>query len=170
MIAVSALPPIAIGPGPAYPTLTHLEAAASHHEQAGRFHREASRHFEAGKDFAHAAHQAMMAHGHALHAIDRANDALKHNASTPLIVPRPPCSVESSATAAQHHAMAAELYEQAALHLRSAVRHFDQDCGAVAHETQLAFALALRALSHSNAAARQHITSSRDRDPVTDTA
>jgi hypothetical protein len=67
----------------------HLEAAASHHEQAGRFHREASRHFEAGKDFAHAAHQAMMAHGHALHAIYRANDAVKHNSSTPLIVPPP---------------------------------------------------------------------------------
>lgn len=27
----------------------HLEAAASHYERAGQFHREASRHFEAGK-------------------------------------------------------------------------------------------------------------------------
>lgn len=144
----------------------HLEAAASHHEQAGRFHREASRHFEAGKDFAHAAHQAMMAHGHALHAIDRAHDAVKHNASAPLIVPPPPGSAESSTTAAQHHAMAAELHEQAALHLRSAARHFDQDRGAVAHETQLALSLALRALSHSNEAAKQHVTSSRDTDPV----
>lgn len=148
----------------------HLEAAASHHERAGRFHREASRHFEAGKDFAHAAHQAMMAHGHALHAIYRANDAVKHNSSAPLIVPPPPGSAESRATAAQHHTMAAELHEQAALHLRSAAKHFDQDRGAVAHETQLAFSLALRALSHSNEAARQHVTSSRDRGPVTDAA
>jgi hypothetical protein len=110
----------------------------------------------------------MMAHGHTLHAIDRANDALKHNASTPLIVAPPPGSAESSATAAQHHAMAAELHEQAALHPRSAARHFDQERGAVAHETQLTLSLALRALSHSNEVTRQHVTSSRDGDPVAD--
>ncbi len=143
-----------------------LEAAASHHERAGRFHREASRHFEEGKDFAHAAHQAMMAHGHALHAIDRANDAHKHNANTPLILPPSPDSAESGATAAQHHATAAKLHEQAALHLRNAARHFDQDRGVVAHETQLALALALHALSHSNAAAMQHVSTSHDRDTV----
>lgn len=148
----------------------HLEAAASHHEHAGRFHREASRHFEAGKDYAHAAHQAMLAHGHALHAIYRANDAVKQNSTTPLIVPPPPGPAASSATAAQHHAMAADLHEQAALHLRSAARQFDQDRDAVAHEARLAFSLALSALSHSNEAARQHVTSSRDRGPVTDAA
>lgn len=140
----------------------HLEAAASHHEQAGRFHREASRHFEAGKDFAHAAHQAMMAHGHALHAIYRANDAGKHNSNTPLIAAQPPGSAEGSATAAQHHAMAAELHEQAAQHLRSAARHFDQDRGSVVHDIQLAISLAMRALSHSNEAAKQYVTSSHD--------
>lgn len=110
-----------------------------------------------------------MAHGHALHAIYRANDAVKHSSSKPLIVPPPQDFADSSATAAQHHAMAAELHEQAALHLRSAARYFDQDRGAVADETQLALSLALRALSHSNETARQHVTSSRDIGPVTDT-
>jgi len=47
-------------------------AAHSHHEQAASFNREASRHFEAGKDYAHASHQAWTAHGHALQARDLA--------------------------------------------------------------------------------------------------
>ncbi|MGF6599936.1 hypothetical protein P3T23_004670 [Paraburkholderia sp. GAS448] len=132
----------------------HLEAAASHHEQAARYHHEASRHFEAGKDYAHAAHQAMMAHGHALHAIDRAHDAGAHSAATPPITPASTGSGANNAHVAAHHATAAELHEQAALHMRQAVRHFDQDRGAVAHDAQLALALALRALSHGNEAAR----------------
>jgi hypothetical protein len=135
----------------------HLEAAASHHEQAARLHREASRHFEEGKDFAHAAHQAMLAHGHALHAIDRANEALKHHGA-PLVVPP-----------AQHHAIATELHQQAARHMRTAASQFDQDRGAVAHETQLAFALALRGLSHSNEAAKLHVSAMRDKDPAKNT-
>ncbi|SDG21920.1 hypothetical protein [Paraburkholderia phenazinium] len=148
----------------------HLEAAASHHEQAGRFHREASRHFEEGKDFNHAAHQAVMAHGHALHAIAEANDALKHPASAPLVVPPAPGSADGKTNAAQHHALAGELHEQAAQHLRSAVKHFDQDRGAVAHEAQLALTLALRALSHGNEAAKQHVLALRDKDPAKSTA
>jgi hypothetical protein len=131
----------------------HLEAAASHHEQAARFHHEASRHFEAGKDYAHAAHQAMMAHGHALHAIDRAYEAGAHGTSTPPMTPASTGSA-NNANAAKHHVTAAELHEQAALHMRHAVKLFDQDRGAVAHDTQLALSLALRALSHSNEAAK----------------
>jgi hypothetical protein len=148
----------------------HFEAAVSHHQEEGRFHRETSRHFEAGNDFSRAAHQAMMANGHALHAIDRANDALKHNAGTPQIAPPPPSFAENSPSAAQHHAMAAELHKQSALHLRSAARHFDQDRGAVTHETQLVFSLERRALSHNDEATRQQVTSSRDRDPMPDAA
>jgi len=147
----------------------HLEAAASHHEQAGRLHREASRHFEDGKDFAHAAHQAMLAHGHALHAIERANEALKHHGA-PLVVPPATAPADSHAGAAQHHAFAAELHEQAARHMRNAAKHFDEDRGAVAHETQLAFSLALRGLSHSNEAAKQHVSATRDKDPANNTA
>ena len=60
----------------------HLEAAALHHEQAARHHREASRHFEDGRDFVDAAHQAMMAHGHTLHAIDQAHAGSRANFRT----------------------------------------------------------------------------------------
>ena len=135
----------------------HLEAAASHHEQAARYHHAASRYFEAGQDYAHAAHQAMMAHGHTLHAIDQAHDAGAHSANTPPITPTPAGAGTHSAdiaNAARHHASAAELHEQAAQHMRHAVKLFDQDRGAVAHDAQLALTLALRALSHGNEAAK----------------
>lgn len=132
----------------------HLEAAASHHEQAARYHRAASRHFEPGQDHAHAAHPAMMAHGHTLHAIDQAHDAGAHSTSAPPVTPASTGSAANSETAAKHHAMAAELHEQAAQHMRHAVKLFDQDRSAVAHDAQLALSLALRALSHGNEAAR----------------
>ena len=147
----------------------HLEAAASHHEQAARFHREASHHFGAGKDYDHAAHQAIMAHGYALHAIDEANCVVKHNAGASTVLPAPSGSAEN-VTAAQHHATAAELHGQAAQHLRHAAKLFDDDRSAVAHDTQLAFSLAVRALAHANEAARQHVTSMRDKAPVTGAA
>ena len=132
----------------------HLEAAASHHEQAARYHHGASRHFEAGQDYVHAAHQAMMAHGHALHAIDLAHDAGAHSTGTPPITPASTGVGATSENTAKHHATAAELHEQAALHMRHAVKLFDQDRGVVAHDAQLALSLALRALSHGNEAAR----------------
>jgi hypothetical protein len=132
----------------------HLEAAASHHEQAARYHRAASRYFEAGQDYAHSAHQAMMAHGHALHAIDEAHDAGAHSTNAPPVMPASTGSGADSANAAKHHAMATELHEQAAQHMRHAVKLFDQDRSAVAHDAQLALSLALRALSHSNEAAK----------------
>ncbi|WGS44316.1 hypothetical protein LFL97_27335 [Burkholderia sp. JSH-S8] len=132
----------------------HLEAAASHHEQAARHHREASRHFEGGQDFVHAAHQAMMAHGHTLHAIDHAHDAGAHSANTPSTTPPSTGSGASAADIAKHHAAAVELHMQAAQHMRHAVKLFDQDRSAVSHDAQLALSLALRALSHGNEAAR----------------
>ena len=147
----------------------HLEAAASHHEQAARFHREAAHHFGAGKDYDHAAHQAIMAHGYALHAIDEANCVVKHNAGASTVLPAPSGSAET-VTAAQHHATAAELHGQAVQHLRHAAKLFDDDRSAVAHDTQLAFSLAVRALAHANEAARQHVTLMRDKAPVTGAA
>jgi hypothetical protein len=131
----------------------HLEAAASHHEQAARYHHAAARYLEDGKDFAHAAHQAMMAHGHTLHAIDRAHDAGAHSANTSPITPVPAGS-GANGVAAKHHATAAELHEQAVQHMRHAIKLFDQDRSAVAHDAQLALSLAQRALSHGNEAAR----------------
>ncbi|MFM0341444.1 hypothetical protein [Paraburkholderia fungorum] len=134
----------------------HLEAAASHHEQAARYHRAASRHFEGGQDYAHAAHEAMMAHGHTLNAIDQAHDAGAHSAATPPTPASPGSGTNAahSANAAKHHATAAELHDQAAQHMRHAVKLFDQDRGAAAHDAQLALSLALRALSQGNEAAK----------------
>lgn len=132
----------------------HLEAAASHHEQAARYHHGASRHFEEGKDYAHAAHEALIAQGHTLHAIDQAHDAGAHNATTPPTMPASTGSVANNANVAKHHALAAELHEQAAQHMRHAAKLFEQDRSAAAHDAQLALTLALRALSHGNEAAR----------------
>ncbi|MGF6574719.1 hypothetical protein SAMN05443245_6487 [Paraburkholderia fungorum] len=131
----------------------HLEAAASHHEQAARYHHGASWHFEEGKDFAHAAHQAMLAHGHTLHAIDHAHDAGAHSNAPPTAASSGSESGINS-LAAKQHAAAAELHEQAAQHMRHAIKLFDQDRSAAAHDSQLALSLALRALSHGNEAAR----------------
>lgn len=132
----------------------HLEAAASHHEHAAQHHREASRHFEDGRDLGHAAYQAMLAHGHTLHAIDQAHDAGAHSANTPSSTPPSTGSSVAAADVAKQHAAAVELHTQAAQHMRHAVKVFDQDRSAVSHDAQLALALGLRALSHSNEAAR----------------
>jgi hypothetical protein len=136
----------------------HLDVAASHHEQAARYHREASQYYEAGKDYNHAAHQAVLAQGHALHAIEESSLAGKHTGA-----PAATWSVESGLTAARHHAAASELHTQAAQHLRRAAKLFDTDRSAVAHETQLGFTLASRALAHGNEAAKQHVTSQREK-------
>jgi hypothetical protein len=135
----------------------HLVAAASHHEQAARFHHGASRHFEAGKDLAHTAHQAMLAHGHTLYAISEAHDAGAHSPSAPPIAPSVVAASAMSAAAAKHHAAAAELHLEAAQHMRHAAKLFDQDRSAVAHDAQLALSLAQRALLHGNEAARLFI-------------
>ena len=136
----------------------HLDAAALHHEQAARFHREASQYYEAGKDYDHAAHQAVLAQGHALFAIDESNAAVKHAGGPPSA-----SAVESGLTAAQHHAAASELHVQAAQHLRRAAKLFDDDRSAVAHESQLGFSLGSRALAHGNEAARQYVASLREK-------
>lgn len=56
----------------------HHEAAATHHEQAAWHHREASRHY-GDKDYAHAAHEALIAHGHTQQAIRHGNEATKYH-------------------------------------------------------------------------------------------
>ncbi|HEX4111900.1 MAG TPA: hypothetical protein VH020_05135 [Stellaceae bacterium] len=56
----------------------HHLAAATHHEQAAMHHRLASQHY-AEKDYAHAAHQALIAHGHAQQGIRHANEATKYH-------------------------------------------------------------------------------------------
>ena len=54
----------------------HHEAAAYHHTEAMQLHQSASMHYAIGKDYAHAALQALTAHGHAVMALARANAAV----------------------------------------------------------------------------------------------
>jgi hypothetical protein len=56
----------------------HHDAAAGHHELAAWHHREASRHYT-DKDFALAAHQALIAHGHTQQAMRHGNEATKYH-------------------------------------------------------------------------------------------
>jgi hypothetical protein len=56
----------------------HHIAAAEHHEQAATNHRRASKHY-AEKDYAHAAHQALIAHGHTQQAVRHGNEATKYH-------------------------------------------------------------------------------------------
>jgi len=56
----------------------HHLAAADHHEHAARHHRLASKHYEE-RDYAHAAHQALIAHGHTQQAIRHGNEATKYH-------------------------------------------------------------------------------------------
>jgi hypothetical protein len=55
----------------------HLTAAANY-GQAALHHRLASQHYTE-KDYARAAHQALMAHGHAQQAVCHANEAAKYH-------------------------------------------------------------------------------------------
>jgi hypothetical protein len=56
----------------------HHVAAAAHHEQAALHHRLASQHYTE-KDYAHAAHQALIAHGHMQQAVRHGNEATKYH-------------------------------------------------------------------------------------------
>lgn len=56
----------------------HHVAAVEHHEQAALCHRRASEYY-AGKDYAHAAHQALIAHGHTQEAVRHGNEATKYH-------------------------------------------------------------------------------------------
>src|SRR5271170_1814435 len=94
-------------------------SAAIHHAAAARFHREASRHFQVGEDHAHAAHQALLAHGHGLRAMERGNQADAYYATL---------------SVAEHHTAAANHHEQAARHHGQAAKYReDEDYALAAH-------------------------------------
>jgi hypothetical protein len=52
----------------------HHAAAARHHEEAAVLHRQASE-FYANKDYARAARQSLVAHGHTRKAVDHSHEA-----------------------------------------------------------------------------------------------
>ncbi|NMM03610.1 hypothetical protein HHL24_37765 [Paraburkholderia sp. RP-4-7] len=151
----------------------HLLSAQSHHEQAASFHREASRHYETGKDYAHAAHQAWIAYGHGLQARDRAGEVVSRYAEHVVAGQSPdsetPFSLEAASngmgesahgglSCAEHQATAADHHEHAARRLADASRHFAaKDYVPALREAQTAVALGVLALFHSEQAAKRHV-------------
>ncbi len=59
----------------------HHLAAAVHHEQAAEGHLRAAKHYDE-KEYARAAHEALIAHGHTQQAFRHANEATKIISST----------------------------------------------------------------------------------------
>jgi hypothetical protein len=144
----------------------HHTAAAAHHAQAAMYHRESSKHYQIGKDYAHAAHQALIAHGHSLHAIDSSNEAGKYYAQhdgtakypEPIARFTGKALVETKLSGADHHAAAADHHEQAARHHDLACKHCDaRDYGLAAHEAQVAHGHAQHSVFHGNEAAKHHV-------------
>jgi len=147
-------------------------SASAHHQRAAHCHQEASRHYRSGKDFAHAAHQALLAHGHALRAIDYANEAGKPNskltsqipngdicaASGPPITPLDATAIlQKRLDGADHHMAAAEHHAEAAIHQGKAAAHFrERRYEAAAQEAQHARCHADHAIFHDDAGARHY--------------
>jgi hypothetical protein len=106
----------------------HHADAAMHHGQAASFHRSASRHYQVGKDYAHAAHQALSAHGHALRASEHGQAArelyaAQEGSPLPRYLTRASVQPVSTALSAPavldgpaHHAAAAAHHEAARRH------------------------------------------------------
>jgi hypothetical protein len=150
----------------------HATLAQTIHEHAARLHIEAAKHYVMGKDYAHAAHQALAAHGHALFALAQGQKVTEHYRtkasvaigmqSTPLVRSDlvsvdPSGPVQSGLHAAQHHEAAAQLHEHAARFLRQATKHYEHgEVALAAHEAQAAHAISLCAIDQSNEAAKHH--------------
>jgi hypothetical protein len=148
----------------------HHAAAAAHHQQAARFHREASRHYLIGKDYAHAAHQALTAHGHALRALEhgqaaRALYAAQEGSPLPKYLSRSAGESETTAvasakvlTVAEHHSIAADHHDAAAQHHETARKHGDAEYYVRAnHATKEARVHSEHALFHADQAAMHHM-------------
>jgi len=149
------------------PTDHHM-AAARHHEQAAYFHREASRHYQIGKDYAHAAHQALVAHGHELRAMEHGQEAraayARHEGSplpgylaratpqsTAVAAPQRLTGAEHHVAAAGHHDAASQRHVKAGAH-GSADHHIRAH-----HETQKALDHGKHAIFHADQAALAHM-------------
>jgi hypothetical protein len=149
----------------------HHTFAIDHHIKAVECHWEASEYCQ--KDYAHAAYQALLAHGHTLVAVIHGNKASKYYGEcdcealrkNPYPPPRIPAqSLEAAETlgpplsAAWHHKAAAEHHNEAARHHGRACNHFDRKRYALAaQESKIAYSHSQSALFHGNEAAMRHI-------------
>jgi hypothetical protein len=151
-------------------TYSQHTMAAIHHDQAAKFHHAASTHFESGKDYAHSAHEAILAHGHALKALEFGQKAIGKSNSEDGHVParqyqqpshllselfegaglRAPCT-----NGAEHHRAAAVHHELAASHERQASSYESASNSAAAEkEALLAEQHSQLSLFHSDEAAK----------------
>jgi hypothetical protein len=151
----------------------HHRTAAMHHTQAARYHGKSSRHYETGKDYAHAAHQALVAHGHALLALKYGDEARAQYAGHHLSElprpsdPAPPIALRpleivgtprEGLSNAEHHSAAATHHGQAASHHEEAARLCgEKDHARAAHEAQMAHRHAHYSLFHDDEAAMHHV-------------
>jgi hypothetical protein len=148
----------------------HHAAATDHHQQAAQFHRAASRHFQMGKDYAHAAHQALAAHGHALRALEHGQAASALYAAhegSPLPNYLSRSAGESGSTAvappkvltmAEHQTIAADHHDAAARHHENARKHSDAEHYVRAnHATKEALKHTEHALFHADQAAMHYM-------------
>jgi hypothetical protein len=153
----------------------HHVAAAMQHMQASRHHRESARHYETGKDFAHAAHQSLLAYGHAIRAVKAGDEARTHYAQHHLgVLPKPSAADPASRpvvaildaagtppahlNGVDHHIAAATHHEQAARHHKEAARQCSEKAYArAAHEAEMAHRHAHYSIFHFNEAAMHHV-------------
>ena len=147
----------------------HHAHAASHHKQAAQFHREAARHYQIGKDYAHAAHQALAAHGHALRALEDGQAVYasypppegsrpKFTVARPAGRPGPQAALLSVPGAPAHHVVAAEHHEAARRHHAQAETYCEAgQSGKAAREVGYALDHARNAILHGDQAALHHM-------------
>jgi hypothetical protein len=146
-------------------------SAINHHVKAVECHWEASEYCQ--KDYAHAAYQALLAHGHTLLAAIHGNRASKYYAErdaealrrNPYPTPHIPAqsvetneALEPRLSASEHHTAAAEHHNEAAKHHGKACDHCDRKLYMLAAlEAQIAYSHSQSALFHGNEAAMRHI-------------
>lgn len=155
-------------------------AAATHHIYARQFHLVAARHYQIGSDYAHAAYQALIAHGHTLRAMDHLQQAIDDYAEhgvlpeqeivivrrgdpwkrymDSILVASNAVTIATNLSGAEHHAAAAGHAERAAQHHGHASIHCDgREFPLAARESQIANDHALHSVYHGNAAARHYV-------------
>jgi len=145
---------------------SHHAEASFHHGRAAQYHREAGHHYLLGKDFAHAAHQALLARGHTLLALRHGHQAslmyAKYETKNSTL-PRGFAKYEGAGmeamkadlSIAEHHELAAAQHEAAASHHREATKHEGGE--AAAKEAEIAHRHAHQAVFHGDEAAMHHI-------------
>ncbi len=141
-------------------------AAAFHHEQAMRHHRDIARDSMIQKSRSYPMQQESLARAHALHAIDDGNSANRYYAMydrhglpnfpciTPDLAAKPAETiwiVRSGGEDAEHHIAAARHHAQAARYHRKASRHcVDGDYTLAIHNAKIAHRLARHAISQAD--------------------